>query len=98
MLSALQYQSVWKIIKRTMRLPTEITVTKNGVQVFKAEAGRLGREDSACRDFICFASPIIGAAYYYLSYHEAARHICDFGYETNIIEDGRVSKIQQDQN
>lgn len=80
-----------------MSLPTSITVTKNGILVFSAEAGRFGRDDSACRDFIGFASPIIGAAYHYLNYHEAAKRISPTGYETCIVEDGRATKIQQGQ-
>ena len=76
-----------------MNLPTSITVTKNNTQVFHAESGRLGMEESACRDFICFASPIIGAPYYYLCYEEAAKRIANDGFETCIVEGGRESRF-----
>ncbi|MDO9236186.1 MAG: hypothetical protein Q7U28_09175 [Aquabacterium sp.] len=60
--------------------PTSITVTKAGHQVFHAEAGRLGRFDSACSDFLLFASDVIGASYTILD--DAAKRIATLGYET----------------
>lgn len=78
-------------------LPTSITVTQDGVTVFHAESGRLGLNDSACRDFIGFASPIIGAAYHYRCYVEAAHRISAIGYETIIIEAGAETRIQPNQ-
>lgn len=79
---------------RVVTLPSSITVTKEGAQVFKADAGRMGQHDSACRDFICFASPIIGASYYYLSYVDAAKRITNFGFETTIVEDGQETVVR----
>jgi hypothetical protein len=60
--------------------PTAITVSKAGQQVFHALAGRLGRSDSACCDYLLFASDVIGASYTILV--DAARRIADYAYET----------------
>ncbi len=76
-----------------MALPTKIAVTKDNELVFKSEAGMYGTADSVCRDFACFASPLIGAAYSYLSYVEAAERIAANGYETMIIKDGSETRI-----
>lgn len=79
-----------------MNMPTSITVTNRAENVFQAESGRLGLADSACRDFICFASPIIGAAYHYLAFVEAAERIAPYGYATTIVSDGQSTTIQQE--
>ncbi len=63
-----------------MHVPSSITVEKAGQQVFQAEAGRLGREDSACCDFRCFASGVIGASYTVLE--DAANRLTTLGYQT----------------
>lgn len=63
-----------------MSLPTSITVEKDGQQVFHAEAGRLGRDDSACCEFRCFASGVIGASYTVLE--DAAKRLTTLGYQT----------------
>lgn len=62
--------------------PIKIVVTKRGEEVFKAEAGRMGFDDSAMRDYTCFASPLIGASYYYLDYEGSSQRIADLGYRT----------------
>lgn len=79
--------------KREMTYPTKITVLQNGREVFSAEAGRLGYADSACRDFACFASPIIGAAYSHLACNEAAARIAESGYTTTILQNGVETTI-----
>lgn len=76
-----------------MTLPISITVRKGSQEVFAAEAGRLGQAESACRDFICFASPIIGAAYHHMGYVDAAKRISELGYETSIVEAGKLLVI-----
>lgn len=63
-----------------MQIPTSITVEQGGVQVFHAQAGRLGCEDSACCDFLCFASGVIGASYTVLE--DAANRLVALGYQT----------------
>lgn len=63
-----------------MDLPTSITVTKGGQQVFHADAGRIGRADSARADYLVFASGVIGASYTILI--DAAKRIAADGYET----------------
>lgn len=77
-----------------VRPSTRITVQKGGVKVFAAECGRLGVDDSALRDYACFASPIIGAAYHYLSYEDSARRIAEQGYRTTFIIDGRDRSVE----
>jgi hypothetical protein len=85
-----------------MTFPTQIVVTKDGVEVFNAVAGihrgqpltYPGCEDSAARGFICFASPLIGCAYHYTSYIEAAERIARMGYITTITEAGADKVIQ----
>lgn len=74
-----------------MTYPTRITVQKDGEQVFTAEAGRYGMAESACNEFVCFASPIIGAAY--VCERAAANRIAEHGYETLIIQDGVETRI-----
>jgi len=63
-----------------MEYPTAITVTKGGQCVFSAEAGRLGRADSASCDYLLFASGVIGASYPILG--DAAKRIAPMGCET----------------
>jgi len=64
----------------------KITVVKDGQEVFTASAGRRGAIDSADRDFCCFASPIIGAAY--VISEDAAKRIARWGYSTTIVRAG----------
>jgi hypothetical protein len=61
--------------------------------VFEASEGRCGFPESACRDYACFASPIIGAAYHYRDFEAAARRIASRGYETTITLDGAATTI-----
>lgn len=63
-----------------MQFPASITVERDDQQVFHAEAGRLGRIDSACCDFRCFASGVIGASYTVLE--DAAKRLATLGYRT----------------
>lgn len=74
-----------------MSFPASITVRKNAQTVFEAHAGRYGRVDSASRDFVCFASPIIGAAYSYLCVEEAAQRIASDGFETTFVYEAGVT-------
>lgn len=67
--------------------PRSITVFKAGQQVFHAEAGRLGVQNSACWDYLCFASGIIGASYTLMP--AAARRIEALGFET-VVASGLV--------
>lgn len=73
--------------------PQRITVFKAGDQVFDSVAGLCGLPDSACRDFICFSSPIVGAAGYYLAYEEWAERIAPYGYETVILTENGERRI-----
>lgn len=45
-------------------------------------------DHAAQREFSCFASPIIGAAYHYLSHKEAAERIKSSGWDTEFIQGG----------
>lgn len=69
-----------------MPFPSEISVHKDGSQVFHSIAGTFGLECSAARDFTCFASPLIGAAYSYLDCQSAAKRIAEYGYVTTFVE------------
>lgn len=61
--------------------PHLIVVTKDGAEVFRTERGDRP-EDYPLRDYTCFGSPIIGAAYHYLSWDDIAKRIKERGYET----------------
>lgn len=76
-----------------MPFPEKISVSRGGAQVFVAEAGRGGFADSACRDFACYASPIIGAAYTHTCFVEAAKRIADLEYSTMIEQGGNETCI-----
>ncbi|MYM92581.1 hypothetical protein [Duganella vulcania] len=60
-----------------------ITVTKDGEQKFHATSGRMGFAESAALDFLCWASPIIGAAYTVVD--DAARRITAMGAEVTLV-------------
>lgn len=78
-----------------MGLPTTITVAKAGQQVFGAESGRLGRADSACCEFLCFASGVIGASYTVLD--DAAKRIQTLGYDTTFSPPlGSTNRLQRE--
>lgn len=69
--------------------PHLIVVTRDGVEVFRTERGDRP-EDYPLRDYTCFGSPIIGAAYHYLSWDDIAKRIRERGYETKFTYSTKV--------
>jgi hypothetical protein len=65
----------------TPPIPHRIVVKREGEEVFRTERGDRP-EDYPLRDYTCFGSPIIGAAYSYLSWEDIAKRIREKGYET----------------
>ena len=71
-------------------VPYLIVVTKDDVEVFRTERGERPA-DYPLRDYTCFGSPIIGAAYSYLSWDDIAKRIRERGYDTKFHYETKVS-------
>ena len=76
-----------------MSYPSKIVVRSHGEIVFEASEGKEGMADSACREFTCFASPIIGAAYHHLDFLAGAGRIASRGYQSTFTIDGAETTI-----
>ena len=64
-----------------LQIPYLIVTTKDGVEVFRSERGDRP-VDYPLRDYTCFGSPIIGAAYHHYSWDDIAKRIKQRGYNT----------------
>ena len=71
-----------------MNLPTNFKVQRDGIEIFSAADNTPGHPDFPCREFVGFASPIIGSAYTYLYFEDAARRIAQYGFVTTILQAG----------